>query len=198
MPVHRKQAAKPCSPTNRVNLPPLKTDTSSGTKPFPVYHWHPPRHAASKTNKPTSIQVGRKDAVATNGVKPEREERTNARVAVHQTMIYSFIIPNDYEMRNGSRKEPVMWPNLASLSKQSCFVTRATWPIIMETRANDDRILCWKAGYGANSSVRFGGRWAETCFSDEVTRRPSTLCHTFAGRRCRYPIYSGAPGTCGY
>jgi hypothetical protein len=34
---------------------------------------------------------------------------------------------------------------------------------------------CGRAGYGDNSSVRFGGRWVETYTSDGATRRPSTL-----------------------
>lgn len=33
----------------------------------------------------------------------------------------------------------------------------------------------WRTRYGDNSSVRFGGRWAETYISDDATRRPSTL-----------------------
>jgi hypothetical protein len=33
----------------------------------------------------------------------------------------------------------------------------------------------WRAGYGDDSSVRFGGRWAETYTSDGAARRPSTL-----------------------
>ena len=65
----------------------------------------------------------------------------------------------------------------------------------MEILANNERTLCWKAGYRANLSVRFGGRWAETCRSNVVTRRPSTLCHPLAGSRCSLAGHSGLSGT---
>ena len=35
--------------------------------------------------------------------------------------------------------------------------------------------LCWKAGYSDELSVRFGGGWAETYLSNEITRRPSII-----------------------
>ncbi len=35
--------------------------------------------------------------------------------------------------------------------------------------------LCWKAGCRVEWPAQFGGGWAETCVSDDVTRRPSTL-----------------------
>ena len=38
-------------------------------------------------------------------------------------------------------------------------------------------MLCWKAGYSDELYVRFGGRLAETCLSNGITRRHSTLYH---------------------
>ena len=43
---------------------------------------------------------------------------------------------------------------------------------------------CGRAGYGDDSSVRFGGRWAETYTSDGATRRPSTLCSKPCAATC--------------
>ena len=40
-------------------------------------------------------------------------------------------------------------------------------------------VLRWKAGCSAKLPVRFGGRWAETCLGNKVTRRPSTLYQVF-------------------
>jgi hypothetical protein len=61
---------------------------------------------------------------------------------------------------------------------------RVIWLITMEILTYENRMLCWKAGYRDDLFVRFGGRWVETCLSNEVTRHPSTLCVTlFEGKQ---------------
>ena len=52
--------------------------------------------------------------------------------------------------------------------------------------ANDLSMLCWKAGYSDELFARFGGGWAETCLSNEITRRPSILYQTLNLERRLY------------